>query len=101
MSTAVLGVTQQHELAGIVTAVEIATLETSVKYMTPEQLIAVRQAYSDSFSESMKVCAIISGVCCVGSCLTWKRAKVDMAAKGNEILTAGTEPVVPGTKETV
>lgn len=101
MSTAVLGVTQRHELAGIVTAVEIATLETSVKFMTPEQLTAVRQAYSDSFSESMKVCAIVSGVCCVGSCLTWRKKRVDMAAKGNEMRAARIVAVAAGTKEVV
>lgn len=83
MSTAVLGVTQRHELAGIVSTFQIATLETATSTMTPEELQTVRQAYSDSFSESMMVCAIVGGACVLGSCLTWNRKKIDMVAVGN------------------
>jgi hypothetical protein len=62
-STAILGVTQRRQLAGIVTPGQLATLESSAKSFTLEQQNAVRQAHSDAFRQDLRVCAIISGVC--------------------------------------
>lgn len=62
-STAILGVTQRRQLSGILTPDQLAILESSAKTFTAEQLQAVRKAYSDSFRQDLRVCAIISGIC--------------------------------------
>jgi hypothetical protein len=64
-STAILGVTQRRQLVntGLISPEQLATLQSSARTFTPEQLHAVRQAYSDAFREDLRVCAIISGVC--------------------------------------
>jgi hypothetical protein len=73
-STAVLGVTQRRELAGVVTSAQLATLQVSAKQMTEAQLHSVRQAYSDAFAEEMRVCAIVSGVCVLAALATYRRS---------------------------
>lgn len=52
--------------------------------MTPAQLEAVRQTYSDSFSESMKVCAAVSGACVLATGLTWRGERMDIMARRKE-----------------
>lgn len=46
--------------------------------MTPKQLYAVRQAYSDSFGEGMEVCAAVSAVCVVATFVTFRRNPEDI-----------------------
>jgi hypothetical protein len=41
--------------------------------MTRVQLHAVRQAYSDAFSEDMKVCAAISGACVLAAFVAFRK----------------------------
>ncbi|KAB8303027.1 hypothetical protein EYC80_004481 [Monilinia laxa] len=72
-STAILDLTRQHQLAGIVSSAQLASLESSSKSMTYTEINAVRQAYSDSFSEDMKVCAIVAGLCVQVTLGTWKK----------------------------
>lgn len=62
-STAIMGITQRHELTGVISSSQLATLSSSAKILTSEQLHAVRQAYSDAFKEDLRVCAIIAGIC--------------------------------------
>jgi len=83
-STAILGAMQRSELSGIVTPEQLSTLQTSTRTMTPAQLHAVRQAYSDSFSEVMKVCAAISAACAVACALAYRRHGVDLQARREE-----------------
>lgn len=52
--------------------------------MSPAQLSAVRQVYSDSFSESMKVCAVISGACVLATLLTLRRERLDIMGRRKE-----------------
>lgn len=52
--------------------------------MTYAQLHAVRQAYSDSFSEDMKVCAIVAGVCVLVTIGTWKKNPVTIEQRFRE-----------------
>ena len=62
-STAILGVTERRQLAGIVTEEQLTNLQTAARTFTEEQLYAVRQAYSDAFNEDLRVCAIVAGIC--------------------------------------
>ncbi|KAF7896141.1 hypothetical protein EAF00_006156 [Botryotinia globosa] len=83
-STAILGLVQQTQLTGIVSLEQLASLESSGKSMTDSQLHAVRQAYSDSFSEDMKVCAIVAGVCVSVTVGTWKKNPVTIEQRLRE-----------------
>lgn len=64
-SSTILGVTQRSHLlnSGIITPMQLTTLQSSARTFTPAQLQAVREAYADAFTEDLKVCVIISGVC--------------------------------------
>jgi hypothetical protein len=64
---------QGSHLAGIVSNAELATLQTSAKTLTAEQLLAVRQTYADAFTEDMKVCAIVSGIGVLFTLCTFRR----------------------------
>ncbi|TGO67758.1 hypothetical protein BOTNAR_0036g00350 [Botryotinia narcissicola] len=83
-STAILSLAQQTQLIGIVSPEQLASLESSAKSMTDSQLHAVRQAYSDSFSEDMKVCAIVAGVCVLVTAGTWKKNPVTVEQRLRE-----------------
>jgi hypothetical protein len=73
-STAILGLTQHRQLAGIVSEQELTNLQASARTLTPEQLHAVRQAYSDAFNEDLRVCAIIAGVCVLVTLGTFRKS---------------------------
>lgn len=64
-STAILGVTEHKQLIapGIVTDSQLADLQTAAATFSQAQAHAVTQAYGDAFSEDLRVCAIISGIC--------------------------------------
>lgn len=53
--------------------------------MTPAQLHAIRQAYSDSFSEAMKVCAAVSAACAVACLLAFRWHGVDLEIRIKEL----------------
>ncbi|KAE8448857.1 hypothetical protein EG329_008859 [Mollisiaceae sp. DMI_Dod_QoI] len=85
-STSILGTLQNSHLIKphLITASQLETLQTSARTMTPAQISAVRQTYSDSFSEGMKVCAAISGACVIATLLTFKRQKMDILGRRKE-----------------
>lgn len=85
--TAILGVTQRHELAGLVTVSQLEILDTSAKTMTAKQLHAVRKAYSDAFAEDLRVAAIVSAACMLITLITFRRnPKGFMEARSDQIL---------------
>jgi hypothetical protein len=92
-STAILGTTLRSELAGIVTPQQLSTLQISAKTMTHAQLHAVRQGYSDSFSEGMKVCAAMSAACALASSMTFRRHGVNLEARRVEQLREDNEMI--------
>ena len=53
--------------------------------MTPAQFHAVRQAYSDSFSEVMKVCAAVSTACAIACLLAFRWQGVDLETRRKEL----------------
>ncbi|TGO78030.1 hypothetical protein BELL_0082g00250 [Botrytis elliptica] len=83
-STAILNLAQQTQLTGIVSPEQLASLESSAKTMTYAQLHAVRQAYSDSFSEDMIVCAIVASVCVIVTIGTRKKNAVTIEQRLRE-----------------
>lgn len=85
-STAILGVMQARYLSGLVSPSDLAILHSSSASFAPAQLLAVRKAYSDSFSESMKVCAAVSGACVLVTLLTYrKRPMVIMERRREQV----------------
>ena len=64
-STAILGVTERCDLAGVVSASQLASLQTAAQTLSPAKRLAVRQAYADAFNESLTVCAVVMAVCVV------------------------------------
>lgn len=85
-SSAILGATTRSQLTGLVTPAQLSSLQASAKTLTEEQLHAIRQAYSDSFSEGMKVCAAVAAVCAVATLMTYRRNVPDVAARREEQL---------------
>ncbi|TGO35759.1 hypothetical protein BHYA_0147g00240 [Botrytis hyacinthi] len=83
-STAILGLAQKTQLTGIMSPEQLASLESSAKSMSDSQLDSVRQAYSDSFSEDMKVCAIVASVCVLVTVGTWKKNPVTIEQRLRE-----------------
>ncbi|KAI0132005.1 major facilitator superfamily transporter [Xylariales sp. AK1849] len=74
-SSAVLGVTLRSDLAGIVDPSKLSSLEDNIDILTPDQLNAVRHAYSKSFDKEMRVCAIVASVAVVLTCGGWTRKR--------------------------
>lgn len=61
MSSAVLAGQQRAHLAGVVPLSVLQDLG-SPNQLTEAQLAVVRKTYNDSFTETMKVCAIVAGI---------------------------------------
>lgn len=85
-STAILGATTRSQLIGVITEAQLSTLETSAKTMTEAQLHAVRQVYSDSFSEGMKVCAAISAACALATLMSYRKNDITVGTRREEQL---------------
>lgn len=65
---------------------QLASLEASEATLTPEQLEAVRQASADAFDQTLRVCAIIAGVCILITLGIFKRNPVDLAVRREELM---------------
>lgn len=75
-ANAIFRVQAHRDLRGILPDEQIQSLQTSPKIInTLEafQASAVRQTYSDAFSESMRLCAYVAVVAVVAALLTWQR----------------------------
>jgi hypothetical protein len=77
-STAILGVMEYDQLPGVVSESQLASLQTSEQELSPAQLHAIRQAYSDAFNEVMRVCAIVAGICVLLTIGTFQRNPLDI-----------------------
>jgi hypothetical protein len=78
-STAILGVTEGRELAGVVSASQLASLQSAADALSPAQWQAVQQAYSDSFNEALRVCAIVAAVAVLAAIASFQRDAPDVA----------------------
>ncbi|KAH9217857.1 MFS multidrug transporter-like protein [Leptodontidium sp. 2 PMI_412] len=84
-STAILSTMQHRYLSALLTPSQLSTLESSSHTLTETQLLAVRKAYSAAFSESMKVCAAVSGACVLATLITFrKKPMVIMERRGEQ-----------------
>ncbi|RDW58158.1 MFS multidrug transporter-like protein [Coleophoma cylindrospora] len=83
-STAILSVTEQVQLNGIVSSSQLASIQHSAALLTAEQLHAVKQAYSDAFREDMQVCAAIAGVCILVALGTWQKSPMTILDRRNQ-----------------
>ncbi|CAN9108701.1 unnamed protein product [Alternaria alternata] len=63
-STAILGVKQRQQLLDpmVVSAAQLESLAGSIRTLSPEKVLAIRQAYTDAFNETLVVCSVVSGV---------------------------------------
>jgi hypothetical protein len=79
-STTILAATQQRQLItpGIISASQLASLQASASTFTASQIEAVRQAHSDAFSEDMRLCPIIAGICILVTLGTFRRNPPNM-----------------------
>lgn len=76
MSSAVLAVQQRAQLAGMVSPSELQNLGSMS--MTEAQRAAVRKTYNDSFTTTMKVCAIVAGIGILLTLGTLRRGRVPL-----------------------
>lgn len=81
MSSAVLAAQQTSQLAGIVSLSALSNLQANSSSLTLAQYAAIRKTYNDSFTETMKVCAIISGVGIFLTAGTYRRDRVSLNAQ--------------------
>jgi hypothetical protein len=65
----------------LVSASELASLQSFTKTASIEQLRAIRKTYADAFNTDMKVAAVVSGVAVVATLVTWRREKVDVQGR--------------------
>lgn len=72
-SSAILGVNQRRLLTGLISQSELASLQTSAESFSPQQLQALRLAYSDAFRETMQVCTAVSGLAMLVALSSFRR----------------------------
>lgn len=77
-STAILGVTERHQLTGVVSEAQLASLQSAASTLSPAQIQAVRKVYSDSFNETLRVCTIIAAVGILVTLFVYQNDKLGM-----------------------
>lgn len=73
MSSAVLAAQQRAQLAGIVPPSVLQNLQNAT--LTDAQDAALRKTYNDSFTQTMKICAIIAGIGAILTIGTYRRQR--------------------------
>lgn len=79
MSTALLAVQQRAKLSGIVSPAEIQDLSHTFPSLSEAQQVVVRQTYNHSFTETMKICAIIAGIGIILTVGTYRQGRVSLS----------------------
>ncbi|KAL4971259.1 major facilitator superfamily domain-containing protein [Aspergillus desertorum] len=75
-ANAVTRVECHRDLQGILSGLQIDALQSSPKIidsLNASQAAAVRQAYSDAFSQSLRICVYMSAAAFVAALFTWQR----------------------------
>ncbi|CAN9202586.1 unnamed protein product [Alternaria sp. RS040] len=74
-STAILGVKQRRQLLDlmVVSVAQLGSLADSMRTLSPDAALAVRQTYTDAFNETLVVCSIVSGVDLLASLAAWRK----------------------------
>ncbi|KFH42329.1 putative transporter-like protein [Hapsidospora chrysogenum ATCC 11550] len=90
-SSSVLVHTQSSKyLAGILAPKDKASAGSSGSNLTSEQMEAVRQAYSKAFQLGMATAAGIAGVAVLVACLAYKRTRISIQEKRENLATEET-----------
>lgn len=77
MSSAVLALQQRNQLAGVIDPSKLGKLSQDMVKNLPEvQQAAIRKTYNDSFTEAMKVCAVVAGIGILITMGTYRRDRV-------------------------
>lgn len=82
MSSAILASQQRVQLAGIVPPSALADLDS--QRLSSAQMNAVRKTYNDSFTETMKVCAIVAGIGVILTMGTFSRARLPLVKQRDQ-----------------
>ncbi|CZT12847.1 related to multidrug transporter [Rhynchosporium agropyri] len=98
-STAILSKMRHRYLSNILTTPQLLNLEASSRSLTPAQHLAVQTAYSTSFSESMKVCAAVSGACVLATLITFRRTPMVIMERRDEQAREYTELLIREERE--
>lgn len=79
-SAAILGVKQRQQLLDpmVVSAAQLESLAGSIRTLSPEKVLAIRQAYTDAFNETLVVCSVVSGVALLASLAAWRKQPTTM-----------------------
>ncbi len=72
-ATVILATTEIRDLSGLVTEGQLASLQSEANSLSPQQLQAVRQAYADSFTEELRICAGIAALALITTLMTFER----------------------------
>ncbi|KAF3767479.1 hypothetical protein M406DRAFT_39663 [Cryphonectria parasitica EP155] len=91
MSSAVLAAQQRTHLVGIVSPAALADLKGAEANLTEAQLAVIRKTYNDSFTETMKVCAIVAGVGVLITLGTYRRGRLSIAEQRQQQVRKETE----------
>ena len=89
-STAILGIKQRQRLleTGIITPSQLQSLREAMSRLTPENLHAVKQAYTDAFDETLVVCAILSGIALLVTIGCWRKNPISMPERRKQQMEA-------------
>lgn len=91
MSSAVLAGQQRTHLAGVVSLSDLQDLKDAEQYLSSAQLAAIRKAYNDAFTETMKVCAIVMGIGVLIALGTYRRGRVPFGEQRQQQVRAEIE----------
>lgn len=91
MSSAVLAGQQRTHLAGVVSLSDLQDLKDAEQHLSPIQLAAIRKAYNNAFTETMKVCAIVMGIGVLIGLGTYHRERVPFGKQRQQQVKAEIE----------
>jgi hypothetical protein len=79
-STAILGVRQRQQLleTGLVSPTQMGSLAEAMRSLSPAQVFAIRQAYTDAFNETLVVCSVIGGIALLVTIGGWQKHPLTM-----------------------
>lgn len=82
-STAILSTKQRQRLleTGILAPSQIQSLRNTMSHLSPDHVRAVKQAYTDTFDDTLIVCSIISGVCLLVTIGIWEKNPLSIPEK--------------------
>jgi MFS family permease len=86
-STVILGIKQRQQLLNpmVLDGAQLESLRESLQTLSPAGVVAVRQAYTDAFNETLVVCAVISGIALLATFAAWRKHPTVMRTEAVEV----------------